>query len=146
MTDISLLTIDELIVELKTRCSAMVASYHCYDEDLGSKRILTKRATFETYKAQALGLSSRLYWWLKRRSSFNGCRVDDHIENNNNNENNDGDITAIIQELDNRCPLFLFACVVNGSNTILLHQKDGAYGQSLGIAYEMDEWMQSLEH
>jgi hypothetical protein len=144
MNNISLMTIDELHEELKNHCTAFVSSYHCYDEDVGSKRIIAKRLTFESHKAQTLGLSSRLYWWLKRRSSFNAISSTKHVDDPSSDEVSD-DVSTIIEELDKRCPLFLLACVRN-NNSILLHQKDSGHGQSLGNAYELNEWVNSMPH
>lgn len=141
MEDLTLMAIDDLITELKNYCAAYVISYQHYDEDAG---LMLKHSTYESYKAQALGLAYRLYWWLIRRSSFNATRTD-HI-NNNSSDDVVNEISTIIKELSNRCPAVLFSCVRREDDIIFLYQKVKEHGQALGVAYELNEWINSLNH
>ena len=133
----------ELIDELKKYCQAYVILYHKHDENLGINNIKTQIQCYEQFRCQALGLSSRLLWWINNTTNIKILQL--QLAQNSMPEIDEFNKEAkkIVNELKKRCMACIVGLIYNDNLEVNFHQWDNAPGQSLGMANELNIWIQA---
>ena len=160
--EFTFLSTKELIEILSTRCQSFVLIYNVYDEDCSENLVKTNKISHQIHRMQALGLASKLQYWLEEKlkpnskidkdnngNDFNNDNDDNDNDDNDNddNENDDNEVSemvGIITELKNRS-VGLAIGVLKFDSTFFMFQSDEARGQSLGLAIELHNWIRENE-
>jgi hypothetical protein len=137
----------ELIETLASKCQSFALIYNVYDEDCKENTVKTNKVSHQANRMQALGLASKLQYWLESKLKPDSC--DNHCDKTGDGfyeqiDENKQDIVDIIMELNSRSSGLVISVLLLDS-TFFMFQSDKARGQSLGLAIELHVWIREKE-
>jgi hypothetical protein len=110
--DLSLLSINDLFLELRKLSQAYVSMYNKYDESIGPNGVSTQVSCYEKYRMQMVGLSTKMVYL------FDNFYKSNYMHNFDNKSEKFKICYDLVVELKNRCQSIVIGVISLDANDL----------------------------